>query len=190
VSYDYSVVIGRFSPIHLAHYRLIRYALSQADQTIIFVGSDEPRSLKNPWLADERIEMIRACFTDQAKRIHFIPLKDVGNDEKWKASLMAEYHKLVGEAPKSTLLVACNKDQTSYYLKLFEEFRCANFQPLMNVNATDIRRWYFTDPEKWNFIDDSRWKQHLDPITIKYLERFRKIDAFQEVMKLIKKDNR
>ena len=51
----YGVYIGRFQPLHNAHWRTIEFALSQVDCLIIVIGSsNQPRTIKNPFSAAER----------------------------------------------------------------------------------------------------------------------------------------
>jgi bifunctional NMN adenylyltransferase/nudix hydrolase len=183
-TYDTSIIIGRFSPIHLAHYRLIRFALSKSKQVVLIIGSDESRTKKNPWLVSERIEMIISCFTDEVKRMCFLPIKDLHDDEKWKAKVLSDCQPFTES--KTVALVACNKDRTSYYLDLFKEFDLLHIKAVGNINGTDIRESFFVPEERWGFIHDSRWKMHLDHSVIKYLERFRKTPQFQEVLEMMK----
>ncbi|MEK7358233.1 MAG: adenylyltransferase/cytidyltransferase family protein, partial [Bdellovibrionota bacterium] len=55
-----AVVIGRFQPFHAGHQELIESALTLAEKVVIVVGSaGAARNLRNPFTADERIEMMK-----------------------------------------------------------------------------------------------------------------------------------
>ena len=84
--FNYLVFIGRFQPFHLAHMQTIKIALQQSQQVILALGSaQQERNIKNPFLATEREEMILSNFSEaDQKRIKFVHVIDVYNDEKWQ----------------------------------------------------------------------------------------------------------
>ena len=58
--YNTLVLIGRFQPVHNAHYEIIRRATQLAKQVVIIVGSaKQPRTYKNPWTGHERRLMLQ-----------------------------------------------------------------------------------------------------------------------------------
>ena len=53
------LLIGRFQPFHLGHLDAVLFALSRVENLWIGIGSSNKRNeKKNPFTADERIEMI------------------------------------------------------------------------------------------------------------------------------------
>lgn len=156
--YDYSIVIGRFSPIHMSHVKMLNFALSKSKKLIIFIGSSTSfRTDKNPWLANERIEMIRSCFSkEENENIILIPIKDYSNDNDWKKEI---YNNLPQNNTK--ILIGCNKDSSSYYLNLFDDISFNHFDLVGNINATDIREKFF--------INESGWEINLHPYVTKFL---------------------
>lgn len=58
-AYDLCVFIGRFQPFHRAHQGVVEAGLRQAGRVLVLVGSaNEPRTLRNPFTAEERMAMI------------------------------------------------------------------------------------------------------------------------------------
>lgn len=138
---------GRFSPFHKAHEYIVRNAFLHCDILIIYVGSHSTvRTQKNPWLAIERINMIKLCFTkEELKKIKFYPVIDYGEMESWLNDIMTFVLNFTKDG--DTLGVfGCLKDKSSLYLnefpscfkKMFIEF------PLYDMmSATDVRNSYF-----------------------------------------------
>ena len=85
-TFDYLVFIGRFQPFHLAHLETVSIALQHSKHVILALGSAQnERNTKNPFLADERAQMILSNFsTEDEKRIHFVPVIDVYNKREIK----------------------------------------------------------------------------------------------------------
>ncbi|MEM9171131.1 MAG: NUDIX domain-containing protein [Pseudomonadota bacterium] len=60
-----AVLLGRFQPLHKGHIETIRTALAICDHVLVVVGSAErARSVRDPWLADERCEQLRIAFSE------------------------------------------------------------------------------------------------------------------------------
>ncbi len=84
--FDCLVFIGRFQPTHLGHLAVIHQALKRARQVIVLIGSAwQARSLRNPWLFDERRRMLRSAFDDEDnERLEIVPLLDaLYNNDVW-----------------------------------------------------------------------------------------------------------
>lgn len=143
--YQYLVFIGRFQPFHLAHYETVKIALQHAEQVILCLGSAQnERSLKNPFLAEERKQMILANFSsEQQQRILFTDIIDVYNDEKWKALVREKVAELVPSSAKIGL-IGHEKDESSYYLDLFPEWQRVPLDSLQGaISATPLRERYY-----------------------------------------------
>ena len=88
--YNYSVYIGRFSPMHLGHLEIIKQALDISNNLIILLGShNKPIDWENPWTSLEREKMMRDSFTDEMNdRIYFGKIEDVlYQDKEWQANV-------------------------------------------------------------------------------------------------------
>jgi bifunctional NMN adenylyltransferase/nudix hydrolase len=148
--YDLIVFIGRFQPVHTGHINVIQTALSMAEDVVVLVGSsNQPRTSKNPWLFHEREAMIYGGLDEADRcRTEVKPLHDQKyNDQAWAS----EVQRLVDEAAaqiSSTrslkiALIGHNKDESSYYLKMFPQWKLIDHEMNENINATDLREIMF-----------------------------------------------
>lgn len=148
--YEYSVVIGRFQPFHLGHVELIEHALRHSEKVIIIVGScDMPRTTKNPFTFEERYAFIESSLM---KRIpnYFVRVEIVDsydtlyNDISWVNRIQAIVSSLTRNS-KKVVLVGHNKDDSSYYLKMFPQWSLIEAPNFSNISSTQIRDIYFSD---------------------------------------------
>ena len=59
-----AVFIARMQGFHNAHLNIVRHSLERYDRLIIGIGSArQAPSPKNPWTADERVEMVKRTLT-------------------------------------------------------------------------------------------------------------------------------
>jgi nicotinamide-nucleotide adenylyltransferase len=83
-----TVFVGRFQPMHQGHKKVIEDHIDSEDNFAVVIGSaDKKRGEKNPLSADEREEILKACFPG----LEVLHLEDEGqNDEgnkKWIENL-------------------------------------------------------------------------------------------------------
>ena len=170
LEFDYLVFIGRFQPFHLAHMQTVQIALAHSENVILALGSaQDERNIKNPFSALEREQMILSNFSqDDQKRIHFVHVIDVYNDVKWVKLVKS----LVSEVVKPTDrvgLIGHFKDDSSYYLQLFPEWKMLELESLVGaISATPLREAYYRGEIK---------EQDFPQGTIDFLQHF-KTSAF------------
>ena len=137
-----AVYIGRFQPPHRAHLNTMQGALERHAHLLVLPGSANlARSVKNPWSAPERVRMIRAALAGAGadlRRVRFAPLPDEFDANLWAAGVRAA----VGT--RGAVLVGFEKDATSSYLRWFPEWEAEASPVTPGLNATDLRRAYFT----------------------------------------------
>lgn len=156
------VYVGRFEPLHNGHFATAKEALARGRKVVIVVGSaDRPRTPKNPFTAAERIAMwqaaIRASLGDEAlSRFDFLPMRDFFDDTRWAAALERQVTELAGGNGIGSNGIGSNdigsndiglighfKDATSYYLKLFGNWRLIEMDDQAGLSSTAIRKaWY------------------------------------------------
>ena len=144
-TFDYLVFIGRFQPFHLAHMQTIKIALAQSHYVILALGSAQnERNIKNPFSATERQEMILSNFSEEdQKRILFVNVVDVYNDEKWRKLVKSLVENITNKADKIGL-IGHFKDDSSYYLKFFPEWEMLALDSLQgSMSATPVREAYY-----------------------------------------------
>jgi len=161
------IYIGRFQPPHNGHFATIRKALEQTEKLLLFIGSHEVcRSLRNPFTTEERIEMLKISLTeDELKKITIIPIHDSNyNHVEWVKELkkLSTLH-----SPLSTSnvgIIGHKKDDTSYYLNLFPEWKFLEM-PLLEagLSSTQIRNKWLAGtltmqdkipPEVYNYLQN------------------------------------
>ena len=156
-----AVFIGRFQPFHNGHKSVISKALKHSDHVIVLTGSAfRPRSPKNPFTFEERREMILGSFgSTEADRLHCLPIMDVVYDDTaWatqvRIAVQMKARQLLGAEHEATIsLIGFKKDESSYYLKLFPEWRSIQadgykaYGQADFLSATAIREMIYRDDE-------------------------------------------
>lgn len=117
--YNYIIYIGRFQPFHDGHLNTLRMALRRAHKVFVVIGSaNSPRTIKNPWTAQERRQMILSSVTkEEAARLIFVDIEDrLYKEHKWIEQIQKIPSDIVG--PDQTIaIIGHEKDASSYYLK-------------------------------------------------------------------------
>ena len=165
--FDYLIFIGRFQPFHLAHKEVIDIAFSLSKNVILILGSAQnERTIKNPFSANEREQMIRSSFDEtQQQSLHFVPIVDLYNDEKWTKAVKEGVAQITHNKDKVGL-IGHFKDESSYYLRLFPEWNLVELENLKNaLSATPLREKYYK-----GVID----RAHFPVPVQKFLEDFQK----------------
>jgi bifunctional NMN adenylyltransferase/nudix hydrolase len=139
---ELAVVIGRFQPFHLGHLALLEQALGLAPRALLVVGSaPAPRTAKNPFTAEERIESIRQSLTpEQQARVAFAKVRDYYDEPRWAGAVKAAAAR---ETTGAVTLVGFRKDESSTYLSLFPEWREHALPRQAPIDGTVLRRQYF-----------------------------------------------
>ncbi len=194
-NYDIAVFIGRMQPLHLGHVHVIQRALEKSKFVAILVGSSfAPRNYRNPWLFEERKQMILDSFPGDQARITVLPLEDTTyNDAQWIQNVQHLVSDVVverfgpeivhtGRYPR-ICLIGHSKDNSSYYLKLFPQWESINVPGYVSeefvLASTQIRDWYFSDQSDY-FLQSEGY--HLTDATRKYLAKFNKTTDFKNIL--------
>ncbi|CAI3138083.1 Bifunctional NMN adenylyltransferase/Nudix hydrolase [Acinetobacter calcoaceticus] len=180
--FDYLVFIGRFQPFHLAHMQTIEIALQQSHYVVLALGSAQmERNIKNPFLAIEREQMVLSNFSlDEQKRIKFVHVVDVYNDEKWVKQVKSLVNGVI-EPNSKVGLIGHFKDESSYYLKLFPEWIMVELDSLKDsISATPMREAYYRGEIQTEFF----------PVgTIQFLDEFQKTRIYQQLQQRFEEDD-
>lgn len=149
--FDLLVFIGRFQPFHVEHKRIIDTALQKARHVLVLVGSaGKPRSVRNPFTFEERANMIFDAVDGTGLIV--APLYDkTYNDVAWinqvqhivKETVLNAVNnfgfRAAGLNDAKVGLIGMAKDHTSYYLKMFPQFKSVNVPLVRELDATAIR---------------------------------------------------
>lgn len=157
--FDLLVFVGRFQPFHLEHKRIIDIALEKSKNVLVLVGSSgKARTIRNPFTFDERKEMISGAFGEAwASQLFIKPLRDkTYNDAAWIKQVQdvvletalyvandGNSFQANGYKDIKVGLIGAAKDNTSYYLKMFPQYRSVNVKIQADLHATTLRDLYF-----------------------------------------------
>lgn len=136
-------VIGRFQPFHLGHKAMIETALRIADQVMIVLGDTGcAPDHRDPWSVDEREQMIKAVFPGCPRdRMIFSSVEDIPYDNVAWAQNVRHVTRAPCK-PAESFLVGFRKDDSSFYLDLFPEWKFVTAEfgdDQGSLNATDVR---------------------------------------------------
>lgn len=146
MSKSVGVFIGRMQPPHKTHIDIISRALNENDKVVVLLGSSfEFPTIKNPFSFADRSTMIRSCFTKEDQgRLFIFPLCDHPSDQVW-AGDVRRWATSATERGSKVNLYGHLKDESSYYLKMFPEWKFCPTEEYKGRNATDIRVAMFSD---------------------------------------------
>jgi bifunctional NMN adenylyltransferase/nudix hydrolase len=171
--FDLLVFVGRFQPFHNEHKRIIDIALQKSKNVLVLVGSaGKARTIRNPFTFEERGDMIRGSF-DTSDQLNLIikPLYDkTYNDAAWIKQVQTvvldialnvanhgnSFH-ASGYNDIKVGLIGASKDNTSYYLKMFPQYKSVNVAIEADVHATAIRE---------SFLEYGCWKPATVPANV------------------------
>ena len=137
-NYNWAIYIGRFEGFHNGQFENIKHGLEIADKLIIIIGSaNKPIDWKNPWTANERIEMIKASLPpDMLSHVHFQTIEDrLYQQSEWESliyeavdAILHDYSQfrinpIRAEQKAKIALVGCDKDDTTWYLRCFPDWK-------------------------------------------------------------------
>lgn len=164
MKFDCLIYIGRFQPVHFGHLYIIQKALLQTKQLIILLGSSqESRTFKNIWTTEERIKMFQSVLNeDELKKIRFVPIEDIPDDEIWKNQIQTKIKVLLSTNDLKIGLIGHTKDESSYYLKLFPEWHYLEVENYQNISATPLRKRFLAGKTTFPEIPNNVLNQMLE----------------------------
>jgi bifunctional NMN adenylyltransferase/nudix hydrolase len=186
--FDFLVFIGRFQPFHLGHLSVVEAGLVMAERVVILCGSSHrPRSVRNPWNADERTEMIYGAIDEaDRKRVHVMPLMDIiYNDEAWVSNVqmtvngVVTAHHGIPHSKAKIGLIGHSKDHSSYYLNLFPQWGSVDVENFNEINATRVRGAFFS-AESGKYLERSAI-EHLPSNVLTTIKDFATRESFKHI---------
>jgi bifunctional NMN adenylyltransferase/nudix hydrolase len=145
--YDILVCLGRFQPFHRGHEAIISKALELADTVVAIVGSaHRARSLRNPFTAEERVNLIHNSFPNQSRLVIAQVPDQMYNENTWIRSVqhvVQPYEARSQQRQPRVGIIGHDKDATSYYLRLFPKWEFVAMPMISDYHSTDIRNDFF-----------------------------------------------
>lgn len=185
MKYDLLVYIGRFQPLHRGHQEVIESALLLAKKVLVLVGSSNaPRTVRNPFNYEERADFIKHLYPT----VLTAPLQDhTYNDTAWIAEVQGIVKNTLlgtgwtpdGLADYKIGLIGCNKDATSYYLKMFPDWGNESVEHFDNLDATPIRNRMLADKMLLPYIEEVV----IDPYVYESIRKFMTTPAYDKLHK-------
>jgi len=179
MNFDYSILIGRFQPFHNEHLKLLKRSLAEAKQVIVVLGSYRTApNFKNPWSVEDRRTMITDCLDSKdVDRIRFVAVRDhLYNDDRWLIEVQQKINMIVGDTSSKKVCLNGNfKDETSYYLNMFPQWKFIGDYVDSKLDATNIREEYFHEDHGWGWVKDVP-----SPI-VKFLEKYEETESYKNI---------
>ena len=136
--------IGRFQPYHIGHHLVIKGMVKLCGKIVIGIGSSqESRTEKNPYTAQERKEMIQQTLQDEdiipMFNVVFIELSDMEDDEVWASTVL--------EKAGAVDVVWTGDEWTK---KCFEgKIEVKDIKEVPGISATEIRKMIKAGDMDW-----------------------------------------
>lgn len=163
------LLIGRFQPPHIGHLSAIKNILRECDELIIVIGSAQySYTLKNPFTAGERVEMIRLMLQEEGipvEKIMIIPVPDIGEHSLWVSrvrTFVPRFNVVYSNNPLVQRLFA----DAGYQVKPIELYRRDE------VIGTLIRN---------KMIGDEDWREHIPRVVVKYIESIGGVERIKQI---------
>jgi bifunctional NMN adenylyltransferase/nudix hydrolase len=130
--YNRVVFIGRFQPLHSGHIDTIHKAFEYSDEVVVLVGSsNRPRSIDNPFTFKERQRMILSSIKKPGLVVY--PINDYKyNDYRWEQQVLKFLD-------SDSAIIGHKKDDSTYYIDLFDDYDHIDVENYDNLNSTDLR---------------------------------------------------
>jgi bifunctional NMN adenylyltransferase/nudix hydrolase len=118
--------------------------LGLAREVIVLVaGAHQARTIRNPWSAAEREQMIRATFTTENERLHVRALRDhLYNETLWINEVQRAVAALAGEPSQAKIgLIASPEPHSSEHSKRFPQWTSLDLLP-RTAAAELLEQWF------------------------------------------------
>ena len=144
-----AVFIGRFQPYHNAHKEVVEKALQDFDYLIVLIGSSHlPRTRKNPWFWNERVQMVIECHSAAEHRLFISPVKDNPEDDKaWAATVHGVVMGLAPPGSEITLVHGTRTEENpEQNKKLFPKWKHREYEIGVHRSGESIIEDYLSIP--------------------------------------------
>lgn len=166
-TFKLGVIIGRFQPVHKAHLNLIKKACEESTHVLFLLGSaNRCTDYRNPFMGNQRLCLIENAARQLLKEANMpVPHFQYGflddflyTDTMWTAQVQEEVSRAVSaiqyrdsepghRANVEITLYGNEKDNTSYYLKLFPQWKLCSMPASeldLEISATNVRDILFS----------------------------------------------
>lgn len=195
---DLTVFIGRFSPFHNGHAEVLTRAMKSSKAVLVLIGSaGQARTTKNPFVYDERANMIRNFALDTLTnekgalpaQLRIKPIYDYPyNDQAWIRGVQdavdaakAELVDVIGLNP-DVFITGADRDQSTWYLRAFgDTFKMdvvSETTAGFSLSATHVRDVLFNSNAKAYHLSEK-----VPGSTLDFLVDFTKTETYADLVK-------
>ena len=181
--YKVAVVIGRFQPFHNQHAALVQKGFEIADDVVVLVGGAfKPRTPKDPFNFIERTNMIGDWYLEIHEslgdaELAVQPIRDyMYSDATWAENVQRTVAAEFVAENTEIVIVGCNKDESSFYLKMFPQWALHEEPYNEHIDATQIRELLYDD-RSLDFL-----KGAVPAPTLQFLREFKETEVFKEIV--------
>ena len=145
--------VGRFQPLHMGHYKVIRQMLKECETVIVAVGSaQECGTVRNPFSYGLRAALISRTFPHNYDRLIVIPVDDrthPSNDPSWGDYLFDIVKKYTGLTPDA-VYEGEEVERSTWYDNHNIHVEVIS-REICKVSGTEVRR-YLRNGDEDNFL--------------------------------------
>lgn len=128
-------MVARWRPVHLGQAAVLRALCDRAEEAVIGIGSANRYNLRNPFTAEETMDMIRLVL-DGRDNYSLLPINDLDDGPRWRKMILELFGPL-------DLFVTENPYVTSLMSEDYTVIRPVSLIPdekKIAVNGTMVRR--------------------------------------------------
>lgn len=152
-----SLVIGRFQPVHKGHLYVIKYVSERSDRVIIGIGSAlESHTIRNPFTAGERLEMILIGIDEYGlnrNKFLLIPIPDAPFHKQW-VSIVETL------TPRFDIVYSNEPLTRELFIEAGYEVKSIPFYNRLIYSGEEFRR---------RVVEGDDWREIVTPAIAKYL---------------------
>ncbi len=162
--------VGRFQPPHYGHFEVIRWILDNGfvDELIIVIGSaQESHTLKDPFTAGERFEMLMLGLKElniSCDRIIIVPVQDIAMNHVW-----VRYLEML--LPRFEVVFSRNP----LVVRLFKEYGYKVVEPppfsRSEYSATRIRELMLRG--------DNAWRMYVPRSIVEFIDKIKGVERLR-----------
>lgn len=150
--------VGRFQPFHNGHLMVVSGMAKVCEKVVIAIGSaNAEKSLKNPFTAMERKEMIQRALQSQdlipKYDISFIEVDDMEADNEWTENVL--------ELAGGEVSQVWTGDEWTKKCFQEKEIEVKDIKEVLDISATDVRQL---------MIEGGDWHLKVPPEVVDYVE--------------------
>lgn len=189
--YKNGLVIGRFSPIHIGHNKLINSSINLCSRTLVLVGSaQEANTLRNPFDIKTRIKLISKCYPKYDENVLMIrginDLKnELNNDFSWGDFVISEVNRHLNGDFSDLVIYGNDPVKRTWFDPSCIPNTSELFIPRTDISATYVRGLMVIG-------DKDNWKKLTSPFIHSDYDRLREkllsVPAYTRIYKSLKKE--